>query len=270
MNNPSQLRQIDNDLQLSSASNYLGAGIDCFKVNRTVMNDIQTCHGNSSLATAGCYITESAGTAYQLNQFPLITIAQKWELSGNAAGAVAVVRVIGVNAANEEVTENVSVNGTATSLTVNDYKCVNDIIQISGNMMYAGRIITCRCGGGTPQNVRIQIGGDFKLNPLFMCSKKDGKNRKARLVSIDGTAFATATSHIALHVFGNNQITVGAIGRYKPALRIYDIPITNTMPILFNDDSVVEIGIGETAVWFKETATTTTFMTWTWELFYTD
>lgn len=272
MNNPTILRQIDNDLQVSSTANYLGAGIKTYKVNRTVMSDVQACHGTNNLATAGCYLTETTGTQYQLGQMPVITnlTAKQFELYGNNAGVVGVFRVIGVDANNNEQEELVSVNGTAFSYTTLNYKCVNDVIQVSGWMMYQGRVCYCRPRGATPYNILIQVGGDFKINPLFMCSNKNGKQRRARLVAFDSTLYSTATTHVSLHVFRNNTTATAQLGVFSTELRLYDLPINTTYNAVFSDDSVVELQPGEMGVWFKETTTTTTFSSWHWEIFYVE
>lgn len=272
MDNPTSLYPIETKLQVSSNSNYTGAGIKMYKVNRTTFNDVQVCHGTSNLATAGCYITETTGTQYQINQMPVITnlTAKKFELYGNNAGVVGVFRVIGVSATNDEQEELVSVNGTTPVNTVLNYKCVNDVIQVSGNQMYSGRVCFCRPSGGTPYNILIQIGGDFKINPLFMASNKNGKRRRARLVAFDSSAFGTARTHLNLHVFQNNMTTTASLGLYNSRFRLYDAPITTAYNAVFSEESTIEILAGELAVWYKETTTTTSFANWHWELFYID
>jgi hypothetical protein len=146
-------------------------------------------------------------------------------------------------------------------------------------MMFGGRTVTCTpVFGGAPgpsnqHTVRLQIGGDFKLNPLFMVSNKNGRQRRARLVAIDGTVFGTAASNICLHVFTNNAASGSTIyGIYNTKLKIYDVPINSVAQtaISFGDDSVVELSAGEYCLFFKEASTTTTFMTWHWELYYVD
>ena len=279
MDNPTLLSPIERKITLSSSSNYLGSGINTFNVNRTQQtSDILTCHGNSSLATNGCYITESTGGAVLLGAFPALTATRVsiYEIFGNNVGVVGVFRIIGVAANNDEQEELLTSAGVTAVNTVLSYKCVNDVIQVSGNLMYAGRTLTCRpVSGGAPgpssqHTVRLQIGGDFKLNPLFMCSNKNGRQRRARLVAIDGTAFGTAASNLCLHVFQNNAASGSTIfGIYNTKLKMYDIPIAQTA-VSFGDDSVVELSAGEYGLFFKEATTTTTFITYHWELYYVD
>lgn len=281
MNNPTILSQIEKKLTISSLSNYLGEGINTFKVNRTQQtSDILTCNGASFLGTGGCYITETVGTTYTLGGFPALTATRVslYEVVGNNAACIFVVRIIGVSATNEEQEELVSINGTTPVNTVLTYKCVNDMIHVSGNMMFSGRTVTCRPlpsgspGPSTQHLVRLQIGGDTKLNPMFMCSNKNGRQRKARLVAIDGTLFQGVNTNLLMHVFTNNGMGGTNLGTFNLKLKMYDLPINSVAQtaVFFGDDSVVELSAGEYALFFKDAVTTTTALTWHWELYYVD
>lgn len=68
------------------------------------------------------------------NSLPLISTAAQLDIaSSDAADTTQVIKVIGLDADYNEISENVSLNGTTTVTTTNSYKAINDLITISGN-----------------------------------------------------------------------------------------------------------------------------------------
>lgn len=273
MNNPLLVNPINQKLQLSSSANVpLGAGVKVFQVNTEPKAEIQTC--DSVLTTTGAkYCADATGTQIALNAFCVLTnsTAKTWEVFSNTAGYVANILVVGVNANNDETTENVVTNGTTAVNTVNTYKFINDISVSSGSNLTASIIVTIRPSGGTPQDQRITLSALYKINWGFMCSNKNGKTRKARLRSINSLYNTTATSNFTLHVFKNNATTGANLGISRPAYRLYDSTTVTSQGITFADDGTVEVEAGELCVWYRESATTTvTGFSTTWSLFYTN
>lgn len=272
MNNPLLVNPINQKLQLSSAANVpLGAGVKVYVVNPEPKSEIQTC--DSVLTTTGAkYCMDATGTQTALNAFCVLTnlTAKTWEVFTNTAGFVTYLRLIGVNASNEEITEDIATNGTTVVTTVNQYKFINDFFCYTGSNLTT-QVVTIRPSGGTPQDQRLTLSGTYKINWGFMCSNKNGRTRKARLRSINSLYNTTATSNFTLHVFANNVTTGSNLGVYRPAYRLYDSTTVTSQGITFPDDGTVELSAGELAVWYRESATTTvTGFSTTWSFYYTN
>jgi len=68
------------------------------------------------------------------NALPLISTAAPLDIASSAAGdTTQVVRIVGLDASYNEISENISLNGTTTVTTTNSYKAINDLITVSGN-----------------------------------------------------------------------------------------------------------------------------------------
>jgi hypothetical protein len=105
-----------------------------------------------------------------------------------------------------------------------------------------------------------------------MCSNKNGKTRKARLVSVNSLYNTSANTNICLHVLENNRSAGGFLnlGVYNTQYRIYDASTTTLQGINFPDQGCVELQPGELAIWYRESATTaTTGISFTFALYYT-
>jgi hypothetical protein len=273
MENPTIVRPIDNKLVLSSASNVIyGAGIKTFQVNPNPPSDILTQFGNKQ-TTGAKYITEATAADYAIGFMPYITGTQaalassSWTAVGSTAGMVQQVRVTGVNPNNEEISEVVVLNGTSTITLANKYKCIIDINLNAGGVVPTGHNITVNsvtAAGG--QDLRVVLYPQAKYNPYFMVSSKNGVARKARLRSINNLFNTTTTANIGCHVFANDTVQPATVrGVLTPALRLMDQPVASQTGITFPEEGVIELGMGEMAVWYRETASAAaTYISATW------
>jgi hypothetical protein len=275
MENPTIVKPIDSKLVLSSASNVPnGAGIKTFQVNPNPTSDILTQFGNKQ-ATGANYITESTATNYGIGLLPYITGAQaalvtsSWTAVGSTAGMAQQVRVTGVDPNNAELTETVTLNGTTPVTLANKYKCIIDINLFAGGAVPAGQNITVNAVLASGGDLRVVLYNNAKYNPYFMCSSKNGVPRKARLRSINSMLNTTAVTNIGCHVFANDTVQPATTrGVYTPALRLIEQPVATQTGITFPEEGVVELGMGEMAVWFRESASTVaTYLSATWVYF---
>jgi len=68
------------------------------------------------------------------NSLPLISSASQLDIaSSDAADTSQIIKVVGLDADYNEISENISLNGTTVVTTTNSYKAINDLITISGN-----------------------------------------------------------------------------------------------------------------------------------------
>lgn len=267
MENPTIIKPIDAKLVLSDSANVpYGSGIKAFQVNPNPVNDVLTTHGNEQ-ASGAKYITDNIATDYTIGNMPYITSvsATVWTAIGSTAGLTQVINIIGVNASNEEVTENITLNGTTPVSSVNSYKCVNDIKMVSGGAFGAGVYCYVIPTGGSP-DLRVILFNNTKSNPYIMVGSKNGVNRKARLRSINTVYNTTASTNLACMTFPNNTVQPATNrGVHTASLRMMELPVGTTQGIQFPDDGVVELNMGEMAVWYRESATTVaTYIGATW------
>ena len=276
MENPTIVKPIDAKLVLSASSNVIyGSGIKTFQVNPNPPSDILTQFGNKQ-NTGAKYITDNTATDYSAGNMPYITgtvaalVTSSWTAVGSAAGMVQVVGITGVDPSNAEITENVTLNGTTPVTLANKYKCVIDIVLRSGGAVPAGASITVNAVTATGgQDLRVVLYNNSKYNPYFMVSSKNGVPRKARLKSINNMLNTTAVTNIGCHVFANDTVQPATVkGVYTPALRLIEQPVSSQTGITFPEDGIVELGMGEMAVWYRESASTTaTYISATWTYF---
>lgn len=276
MENPTIVKPIDSKLVLSSASNAIyGAGIKTFQVNPNPPSDIFTQFGNKQ-TTGSKYLTESTATDYDNGLMPYITGTQaalassSWTAVGSTAGMTQQVRVTGVDPNNAEQSETVTLNGTTPVTLAGKYKCVIDINLTAGAAVPAGQFITVNAvtaSGG--QDLRVVLYNQAKYNPYFMCSSKNGVARKARLRSINNLFNTTTTANIGCHVFANDVVQPGTTrGVFTPEIRLMDMPVASQLARTFPEEGIVELNMGEMAVWFRETATAAaTYLSATWTYF---
>ena len=276
MENPTIVKPIDAKLVLSSPSNVPnGSGIKTFQVNPNPPSDILTQFGNKQ-ATGANYITESTATNYTIGLMPYITGTQaalptsSWTAVGSTAGMAQQVIITGVDPNNAELTETVTLNGTTTVTLANKYKCIIDINLFAGGAVPAGQNITVNAvtASGSP-DLRVVLYNNAKYNPYFMVSSKNGVARKARLRSINSMLNTTAVTNIGCHVFANDTVQPATTrGVYTPALRLIEQPAASQTGITFPDEGIVELGMGEMAVWFRESGSTVaTYLSATWVYF---
>jgi hypothetical protein len=276
MENPTIVKPIDSKLVLSSENNAIyGSGIKTFQVNPNPPSDILTQFGNKQ-STGPHYITESTATNYAIGNFPYITGTQaalassSWTAVGSQAGMVQQVIVTGVDPNNAELTEIVILNNTIPVTLVNKYKCVIDVSLFAGGAVPSSAFITVSAvtATGSP-DLRVVLYNNAKYNPYFMVSSKNGVARKARLRSINNLYNTTAATNIGCHVFANDTIQAATQrGVFTPALRLMEQPVATQTGITFPEDGVVELGMGEMAVWYRESSSTVaTFLSATWVYF---
>lgn len=267
MQNPGVIQPIDNKLTLSSAANvYLGSGIKTYQVNPDPVAEIHTQYGNTNTVTGAKYIGNTTGTQITLGALCVITTAKAYEVFTDTAGLIRTVQITGVNQNDEEISENINTSGTSVVVTLNNYKCVNDMVLIAGGTLTT-QVITCRPNGATPQDQRVTLSGTYKINPFFMCSNKNGLQRKARLRSINSLLAVTANSSVSLHVCKAGISTGANLAVYNPQLRLFDLG--TVQGITYSDDGIVELSAGEMAVWYRESTTTTeSAISASWSYFY--
>jgi hypothetical protein len=281
MDNPSILNSINTKLQLSSVYDVnIGTGLKTFIVNPTPMKEIHT--GHLYVSTTGFkYLTGDSGAQIALGGFNILTdvSAKLWEVNTNTAGLIRKVKITGVDSANVEQSEDVDTCGTILVLTKKSYKMVNDIelisggtlIELSGGTLIGTHVIFCRPKDGLPQDQRIQISANYKYNPFFMCSNKNGLVRKARLRSVNSASVATVNSNIGLHVFNNNvSVAPNNYGIQNVKYYMYNVATAAVQGITFPEDGIVELSPGDLAVFYRENASTTiTAISFTWSYYYT-
>jgi hypothetical protein len=267
MENPTIVKPISSKIVLSSADNVpYGAGIKTFQVNPLPVTDILTTQSNKQ-ASGAKYITDNIAADFTIGNMPYITdvSATVWTAIGSTAGLTQTINIIGVNASNEEVTENITLNGTTPVSTTYSYKCVNDIKMVSGGAFGAGVYCYVIPSGGSP-DLRVVLFNNSKSNPYIMVGSKNGVSRKARLRSINSVLNTTASTNLNCHVFLNNTVQPATNkGVHIPSLRMMEVPVGTSQGITFPDDGVVELNMGEMAVWYREGASTVaTYMACTW------
>lgn len=261
MNNPTATYQINNKLvtYVNNGKSY-GPGIKTLQTNEETPQDVLTTLGVQ--ATAGArYVTDDI-TNIGLGALTINTTALKYSIFCNAAGIAVGVKVTGVDGSLNEISETVITNGTTSVLTVNNYLCMNDIEQVSGSYLTSAQTVYCRPSSG--QDKRLILNGRYKVNPYIMVGRKNGVNRRARLMCVNQVQ-QTAVSDYNLCVFPGTVATDTGAGIQTIPLRLRGLPNPVAGPINFGACGIVDIGLGELAVWYRSsTVSTVCNLTATW------
>jgi hypothetical protein len=264
MENPTNA--ISSKLALSDSANVpYGAGVKVFQVNANPVTDILTTHANK-LSSGAMYMNDNS--VFTLGNLPYITDASAttWTAIGSIAGMTQNIVIIGVDQNLDEVSETIQLNGTTPVPSVNRYKCINDLYLASGAALVGSLYCHVIPTGGSP-DLRVFLSTTYgKFNPFIMVGRKNGVDRKARLMSINSVYNTVASTNLSCHVFRANTVQPGTNkGVMTQALRMLDVPVGTTQGIKFSDDGVVEVNMGEMAVWYREGASTVvTYMSCTW------
>jgi hypothetical protein len=264
MENPTTVKQ---KIVLSSGDNVPhGAGIKAFQVNDPPVTDVLTIHGKKE--TSGSkYLNDVGGPDVTVGNLPYITDASAtvWTAVASTTGVTNTIQILGVNENLDEVSENITLNGLTPVASVNKYKCINDL-RMNGGGAFASGVFCYVTPSGGPSELRVSLSSTTKTNPFIMVGRKNGVDRKARLRSLTTVYNASASTSLAYHVFRYNVVQPGTNkGVSSVALQMFEVPAGTSHDIEFSKDGAVELKMGEMAVWYRASASTTaTYICSTW------
>ena len=254
MENPTATNSINNKIVvLAGNTENLGSGIKIAKVNDEPVQDIQTT--SAALSTSGSkFITEDAGTQIALGAFTVNTTAVTYNIFTNTAGLVRGIKITGVDGNLDEVSEVINTNGTSNVASTLTYLHINNIEQVTGSFLTSAQTVTCRASTG--QDKRFLLNGTYKVCWGIMVGRKNGKDRGARLTSINQTQQTAATDYNLCVFPGTNSADVAA-GLFNVAFRLRGFQNPLYGPINFGKCGAVDLKLGELAVWYRQSPSST-------------
>jgi len=268
MNNPAILNPINTKLNISNVQS--SSGIKVFQVNPNPITEIHTGSarsGDTFSIPSGYVVADSFKPVYGTNFIPFYG---KWSIYTSGTGLVRVITITGVDDSNNEITEDINTTGTGSNISIltnKSYKMINEISLKSGGPIPSSgwiNIINAYVTTETGYAISLLITDNYKTNPVFMCSNKNGIKRNARLRSINSLYITQPNTDLILHIFKNNTTVPNT------AFTLYNI--NTTQGITFPEDGIVELEPGDYAIFYHKTTGRLSYymgFNFTWSYYYT-